>query len=151
VQASGELVEAKTKVEGDQLQTKGIIDRKDLGALWAIVVLFSLLCTLIGLAWQPVHYEIIPSRERDPVEARAQDSQNQALVEALNQERVRYDPETMKRIVAPRPLSEVFFLDLTRILLFPTFPLLAIAAMLRKTLRESKPSPSKEKRGRADG
>jgi hypothetical protein len=150
MQATEELVETKTKGQGDALDRTGMIDRKDLGALWAIVVLFSLLCTLVGLSWQPIHYDIIPSRERDPVEARAQDMQNQALVDALNQERLTYDPTTMGKIIAPRPLSEVFFLDLARILLFPTLPLLAIAAILRKTLSKSN-ATAKEKKSTGIG
>jgi hypothetical protein len=55
----------------------------------------------------------------------------------------------MGKIIAPRPLSEVFFLDLARILLFPTFPLLAIAAVLRKTLRESRSKTSEGSRRQA--
>jgi len=111
-----------------------LIDQKDFAALWAMTILFSLLCTLVGLAWQPIHFEIIPSRERDRIEAIAQDQQNQELANLLNQERTQFDPATMGKIIAPRSFSEVLFVDLARVLLFPTFPTLAFAIMIRKTL-----------------
>ena len=146
MQASGEIAKVKTaaprsKMENEIEERKPIqevVDRKDLAALWAIAVLFSLLCILVGLAWQPIHYEIIPRRDRDPEEAMTQNSQNQVLVDALNQERVTYDPRTMGKIIAPRPFFEVLFYDFLRILLVPTLPILAIGLLIRKTLLESK-------------
>ena len=135
MEASNELVKGKSE---SAREGSGVVDQRDFAALWAIVVLLSLICTLVGLAWQPVHYEIIPSADPDPMEAMAQNQQNQELVNAINQERLRFDPDTMKKIIAPRPLSEVFFLDLARIILFPTIPTLAIAIMLRKTLAAGK-------------
>jgi hypothetical protein len=146
MQVSGEIAKVKTAAPQGGIESgieerkpiREIIDRKDLAALWAIAVLFSLLCILVGLAWQPVHFEIIPSHDRDPEEAMSQNSQNQVLADTLNQERVTYDPETMGKIIAPRPLSEVLFFDFLRILLVPTLPILAIGSLIRKTLLESK-------------
>jgi hypothetical protein len=146
MQASGEIAKVKTAAPRNGMESeieerkpiREIIDRKDLAALWAIAVLFSLLCILVGLAWQPVHYEIIPSRDRDPEEAMTQNSQNQVLADALNQERVKYDSETMGKIIASRPFFEVLFFDFLRILLVPTLPILAIGSLIRKTLLESK-------------
>lgn len=135
------------KAEGEAAVGRAT-DQKDLGALWAITILFSLLCTLVGLTWVPVHYDLIPSREADPLERRTQDLQNQLLIDALNQGKVTFDSRSMSKVAAPRPFYEVFLLDLTRILLFPTFPLLAIASMVRKTLREARGSLSLKRKGR---
>jgi len=142
MEASKEMIKSESGSAGE-----GIVDQRDSAALWAIVILLSLICTLVGLAWQPIHYEIIPSGDPDPMEAMTQNQQNQELANAINHERLRFDPDTMKKIIAPRPLSEVFFLDLARILLFPTLPTLAIAIMIRKTLTAGKEGLPRERKG----
>lgn len=133
MQARGESIKTGTESRGNEG-----IERKDLGGLWAIVVLFSLLCTLVGLAWEPVRYELIPSSESDPMEAMVQNRQNQLLVDVLNQQKITFDPLSMGKIIAPRPFWEVFLLDVARVLLFPTIPIVAFATLIHKTLRETK-------------
>ena len=114
-----------------------VVDKKDLAALWAVGVLFALLLSLVGFIWEPAHYESIPSTSVDPMEAQIENSQNNTVADALNEGKIAYDP-SMKKLVRLRPSYQIFFVDLVRLLLFPTAPIVIIGLLIRKTARQSK-------------
>lgn len=114
-----------------------VTDQKDLAALWAVGVLFSILLSLAGLSWSPARYEAKVSNSVDPMEAQIENGQNRTVADAINDGRIEYHP-TMEKLVKERPFVQLVFIDLVRILLFPTAPLLIISLLIRKTIRESK-------------
>lgn len=117
-----------------------VIDKKDLAALWAVGLLFALILSLIGFTWEPAHYEPIPSGSVDPLEANIENGQNKMVSDALNDRKIAYDP-TMQKLVRPRPSYQIFFVDLIRVLFFPTAPIVIVGLLLRKTARRSSPPP----------
>lgn len=114
-----------------------INDQKDLAALWAVGVLFSILLSLAGISWSPARYEARISNSVDPTEAQIENSQNRTVAEAINDGRIEYHP-TMEKLVKERPFFQRVFIDLIRVLLFPTAPLLIIGLLVRKTIRKAK-------------
>lgn len=116
---------------------ENIVDKKDLAALWAVGILVALLLALAGFAWTPAHYEAIPSKSVDPMEARIENSQNKMVSDALNEGKIEYH-DSMQKLVKLRPFYQLFFVDLSKVLLFPTLPILIIGLLIRKTGRQSK-------------
>ncbi len=118
-----------------------VADQKDLAALWAVGILFSLLLSFAGLSWSPARYEARVSNSIEPMEAQIENSQNRTVADAINDGRIEYHP-TMEKLVKKQPFLQLVFIDLVRIFLFPTAPLLIISLLIRKTIRESKKTKS---------
>ena len=114
-----------------------VADQKDLAALWAVGVLFSLLISFAGLSWSPARYEARVSNSLDPMEAQIENSQNRTVAEAINDGKIEYHP-TMEKLVKERPFYQLVFVDLIRLLLFPTAPIVIVCLLIRKTIREAK-------------
>jgi hypothetical protein len=116
---------------------KKITDEKDLAALWAIGILFSLILSLAGSYWNPARYESRLSTSVDATEARVENSQNKLVTDALNDGKIEYDP-SMDTLVKLRPAPIRFTFDLARLLLFPTVPIIIIGFLIRKSILFSK-------------
>jgi hypothetical protein len=114
-----------------------IVDKKDLAAVWAVGVLFALLLSLVGFAWEPAFYEPLSSSSVDPMEARIENSQNKTVSDALNEKKIQYDP-SMAKLVRLRPWYLLFLVDFARLILFPVSPILIIGFLLRKTAQQAK-------------
>jgi hypothetical protein len=112
-------------------------DQKDLAALWAVGVLFSLLLALAGLSWSPARYEARTSSSVDPMEAQIENSQNRTVADAINEGKIEYHP-AMEKLVRERPLVQLVVIDLIRLLLFPTAPIVIVSLLIRKTVRQAK-------------
>ncbi len=110
-----------------------ITDEKDLAALWAIGILFSLILSLAGSFWNPPLYEARQSTSVDATEARVENSQNQLVTDALNDRKIEYDP-SMDTLVKLRPAPIRFSVDLIRLLLYPTVPIIIIGLLIRKSV-----------------
>jgi len=118
-----------------------ITDEKDLAALWAIGILFSLILSLAGYSWNPPRYEARLSSSVDTTEARVENSQNKLVTDALNRGQIDFDP-SMDKLVKLRFAPVRHSLDLVRLLLFPTGPILIIVILIRKTVLFSKAKKS---------
>ncbi|MFQ5580978.1 MAG: hypothetical protein ACE5FZ_10230, partial [Nitrospiria bacterium] len=116
---------------------------KDLAALWAIGILFSLILSLAGAYWNPAQYEARLSTSVDATEARVENSQNKLVTDALNDGKIEYDP-TMDKLVKLRPAPIRFTTDLFRLLLFPTVPIIIIGLLVRKTVLFAKAKKSEK-------
>ncbi|MFQ5949323.1 MAG: hypothetical protein ACE5J1_01390 [Nitrospiria bacterium] len=114
-----------------------VVDEKDLAALWAIGILLSLILSLAGIYWEPPRYEARQSTSVDPTEARVENSQNKLVADALNEGKIEYDP-VMEKLVKLRPAPVRFFIDLFRLLLFPTAPIVIIGLLIRKSILYSR-------------
>lgn len=114
-----------------------IMDQRDLAVLWAIGILVSLLLSFAGVSWQPARHEARQSTSLDPTEARVENSQNQMVADALNDGSIEYD-DTMDTLVTFKPLYVLLFLDIARLSLFPTVPLIIIGLLIRKSVRHYK-------------
>ncbi len=126
------------KVEKPQESTESrIVDQKDLAALWAIGILVSLLISFAGASWNPTSYEARQSTSLDPTEARVENSQNQLVSDALNALEIEYD-STMEKLVKLQPLYLRVLKDITRLILFPSGPIVIIGLLMRKTYRYAK-------------
>lgn len=127
----------------EKTKTK-ITDEKDLAALWAIGILFSLILSLAGSFWNPPRYEARQSTSVDATEARVENSQNKLVTDALNEGKIEYDP-SMDKLVKLRAVPIRFTLDLVRLLLFPTVPIIIIGLLIRRSILFSKAKkPKKE-------
>ena len=116
---------------------EAVVEKQDLGALWAVGVVLSLILTLAGYAWNPARYEAVVSNSVDPTEAQVENGQNKIVADALNQGKVQYD-KNMAKLVRLRPAHEIFFIDIVKVLLFPTAPILIIGMLIRKSIQQSK-------------
>lgn len=116
---------------------EAIVEKKDLGALWAVGVVLSLILTLAGYAWNPPRYEAAVSNSVDPTEAQVENNQNRIVTDALNQGKIEYHP-SMAKLVRLRAAHEIFFIDLFRVLLFPTAPIIIIGMLTRKSIQQAK-------------
>lgn len=116
---------------------EAIVEKKDLGALWAVGVVLSLILTLAGYAWNPPRYEAMVSNSVDPTEAQVENNQNRIVTDALNQGKIEYHP-SMAKLVRLRAAQEIFFIDLIRVLLFPTAPIIIIGMLTRKSIQQAK-------------
>ena len=116
---------------------EAVVDKKDLGALWAVGVVLSLILALAGYAWNPPRYEAIVSSSIDPTEAQVENSQNKIVTDALNEGRIEYHP-SMAKLVRLRAGYEIFFIDLVRVLLFPAAPIIIIGSLTRKSIQQAK-------------
>ena len=114
-----------------------VADQKDLAALWAVGVLFSLLLALAGLSWSPARYEARKSSSVDPMEAQIENTQNRTVADAINDGRIEYHP-AMEKLVRERPFFQLVTTDLVRLLLYPTAPIVIISLLIRKTVRQAK-------------
>ena len=118
-----------------------VADQKDLAALWAVGLLFSLLLSLVGFSWSPARYEARISNSVDPMEAQIENGQNRTVADAINEGKIEFHP-TMEKLVKKRPLYQLAFIDLAHLLLYPTGPILIIGLLIRKTVRQlKKPKP----------
>ena len=111
--------------------------KKDLTALWAVGLLLALLLSLIGSAWNPPRYNAVRSGAVDPAEAQIEEGQNKRVADALNEGTIQYHP-SMEKLAPPRPVLQLFFIDLVKALLFPTAPVLILVSLIRKTIRQFK-------------
>lgn len=118
---------------------EAVVEKKDLGALWAVGVVLSLILALGGYAWNPPQYEALISNSVDPTEAQVENSQNKIVADALNERRIEYH-SSMAKLVRLRPSHEIFFIDLVRLLLFPTAPVVIIGTLIRKSIQQAKES-----------
>lgn len=110
------------------------IDRKTLTGWWVIGVLVSMICLVIGFVWQPDRYITVPSNSLNPIEAQIENRENKLLEKALNSGRAQYTPN-MARIVSPYPLYRQVFMEMVRILISPTLPVILIGLLIQKTRR----------------
>ncbi len=136
-----EHLEVKTKpaiheVPQEKPQAQ-IIDQKDLAVLWAIGILVSLLLSFAGASWQPARYEAQLSTSVDPTESRVENSQNKMVADALNDGTIEYDP-SMDALIKLKPAYYIVFLDVMRLSLFPTGPLVIISLLIRKSVQKYK-------------
>ncbi|HEY5599838.1 MAG TPA: hypothetical protein VIK48_04030 [Candidatus Manganitrophaceae bacterium] len=111
--------------------------KNDLAALWAVGLLLALLLSFIGAAWNPPRYNSVRSGAADPAEAEIEEGQNKRVADALNEGTIQYHP-SMEKLVKPRPLLYLFFIDLVKVLLFPAAPVLILVSLIRKTIRQFK-------------
>ncbi|TAJ98768.1 MAG: hypothetical protein EPO39_17420 [Candidatus Manganitrophaceae bacterium] len=126
------------RVEQIQVPTReAVVEKKDLGALWAVGVVLSLILTLAGYAWNPPRYEALVSNSVDPTEAQVENGQNKIVADALNQGKVQYD-KNMVKLVRLRPAPEIFFIDLFKLLLFPTAPIVIVGMLIRKSIQQAR-------------
>jgi hypothetical protein len=132
-----EQVPLQMAAHSDRELNRPVTDQKDLAALWAIGILFSLLLSLVGFSWSPARYEAKTSNSVDPMEAQIENSQNRTVAEAINEGKIEFHP-TMEKLVRKRPLYELAFIDLAHLLLFPTGPILIVSFLIRKTVRQTK-------------
>lgn len=116
---------------------EAVVEKKDLGALWAVGVVLSLILTLAGYAWNPPIYEAVVSSSVDATEAQVENGQNRIVADALNQGKVEYHPNMVK-LVRLRPTHELFFIDLIKVLLFPTGPIVIVGMLTRKSIQQAK-------------
>jgi hypothetical protein len=116
---------------------EAVVEKKDLGALWAVGVVLSLILTLAGYAWNPPRYEALVSNSVDPTEAQVENSQNKIVADALNEGRIEYH-SSMAKLVRLRPSHEIFFVDLIRVLLFPAAPIVIIGMLTRKSIQQAR-------------
>jgi hypothetical protein len=121
--------------------SRPIADQKDLAALWAVGILFSLILSLVGFSWNPARYEAKVSNSVDPMEAQIENSQNRTVADAINEGKIEYH-SAMEKLVKKRPLYELAFIDLAHLLVFPTGPILIISLLIRKTIRQIRKSKS---------
>ncbi|MGB3940943.1 MAG: hypothetical protein WBK96_05570 [Candidatus Manganitrophaceae bacterium] len=116
---------------------EAVVEKKDLGALWAIGIVLSLLFTLIAFVWNPPLYEPLASRSLDTTEAQIENNQNKMVADALNDGRIQYH-SSMEKLVRLRTGFSVFFIDFVKVLLFPTLPIVMVGLLIRKTIRQAK-------------
>lgn len=114
-----------------------VADQKDLAALWAVGVLFSLLLALAGLSWNPARYEARKSSSVDPMEAQIENSQNRTVADAINDGKIEYHP-TMGKLVRERPFLQLFVTDMAHLLLYPTAPIVIVSLLIRRTVRQAR-------------
>jgi len=114
-----------------------VADQKDLAALWAVGVLFSLLLALAGLSWNPARYEARNSSSVDPMEAQIENSQNRTVADAINEGKIEYHP-SMEKLVQKRPFFQLVVTDMSHLLLYPTAPIVIIGLLIRKTVRQTR-------------
>ena len=125
-------------VEQIQVPTReAVVEKRDLGALWAVGVVLSLILTLAAYAWNPPRYEPLVSKSIDPTEAQVENGQNRIVADALNQGKVEYGPNMVK-VVRLRPAFELFFIDLVKIFFFPTAPIVIIGMLIRKSIQQAR-------------
>ncbi len=106
--------------------------RKDISGSRVIGTVLSVIFSLAGIFWQPDRYTAVPSNSVDPAEAAIENRENRLLETALNEGKVLYH-ERMGKIVRPRPALFLFFVDMIRLLLFPTLPIIIVGTLVRKT------------------
>lgn len=116
---------------------QGGIDKKDLAAVWSVGLLLSLLMSVVGLSWNPARYEARLSNSVDQTEAQVENNQNKMVADALNVGKIQYHP-TMEKLVQPISTSQTFFVDIFKVLLFPTVPVIIVGMLIRKTIQQSK-------------
>lgn len=114
-----------------------VTDKKDLAALWAVGLLFSLLLILVGSSWNPSRYEAKLSKSVDPLEAQIENGQNRRVADAINAGKVEYHP-TMEKLVQRRPLYEIALTNFLRLLISPTGPIVIVWMLIRKTVAHRK-------------
>ncbi|HIL34864.1 MAG: hypothetical protein ABGX83_04920 [Nitrospira sp.] len=120
-----------------------ITDEKDLAALWAIGILISLILSLAGYFWNPPRYEARQSTSVDATEARVENSQNKLVTDALNSGQIEYDP-SMDKLIKLRFAPIRHTLDLVKLLLFPTVPIIIIVLLVRRSISFAKAKKSKK-------
>lgn len=123
--------------EADLPTREAIVEKKDLGALWAVGVVLALILSLAGFAWNPPRYEPVESGSVDPTEAQIENNQNKMVSDALNDGKIEYHP-TMAKLVRLRAGYYLFFTDLVKVLLFPTLPISILGLLIRKTIEQSR-------------
>lgn len=116
---------------------EAVVEKKDLGALWAVGVVLSLILALAGYVWNPPRYEALVSNSVDPTEAQVENSQNKIVADALNEGRIEYH-SNMAKLVRLRAAHEIFLIDLIRVLLFPTAPIVILGMLTRKSIQQAK-------------
>lgn len=116
---------------------EAVVEKKDLGALWAVGIVLSLILTLASYAWNPPRYEALVSNSVDPTEAQVENGQNKIVADALNQGKIEYHPN-MAKLVRLRASHEIFFIDLVKVLLFPTAPIVIVGMLTRKSIQQAK-------------
>ncbi len=100
---------------------------------WVVVIITTLLCASVSV-WEPARYQPLPSKNPDPSEAVREDMGNKLLADALNGKRLAYHTG-MANSVQTRPDSQMLLVDLLRVLIFPTVPLLMIGRLIRASRR----------------
>lgn len=120
-----------------------IIDHKDLAVLWAIGILVSLLFSLVGTSWNPDRYDAIQSGAVDETEAMVENSQNQLVATALNNREIEYHP-SMDKLVQLKPGYARVFVDLVRLILFPSGPITIIGLLIKRSFQHSKQKRAKD-------
>jgi len=109
--------------------------RRDLIGQWVLGVLTSAILMIVGYLWQPARYQAIPSNSLNVMEAQIENRENKLLEQALNTGQISYNPG-MARIIRPYPLYRQIFLDMIRILISPTLPMLILGLLIRRTIKK---------------
>ncbi|MBI3802723.1 MAG: hypothetical protein HY282_03060 [Nitrospirae bacterium] len=125
--------------EADVPTREALVEKRDLGALWAVGIVLSLIVSLAGFAWNPARYEPVQSNSIDSTEAQIENNQNKMVSDALNDGRIEYH-SSMAKVVRLRAGSYLFLTDLFKALLFPTLPITILGLLIRKTLQQPKAS-----------